>query len=45
MGGAAVRVAVLSDLDFFWLGAVSKLGTRVAHFPSRSNRVHKSQQL
>lgn len=25
-GGAKTAVAVLSDLDFFWLGAVSKLG-------------------
>lgn len=24
--GATVTIAVLSDMDFFWLGALSKLG-------------------
>ena len=30
-GGAASAVAVLSDWDFFFLGALSKLGTDIIH--------------
>ncbi|KAF8529124.1 mitochondrial carrier [Hysterangium stoloniferum] len=33
VGGAATTVAILSDLDFFWLGAISKLVATTLTYP------------